>query len=297
MRRACGASNATLMLLHLMLAALAGSMVVPALPRPPRPLPAEPWGLRLALTEREGEMRVLWNTEQPTAESCVQLILEDQDSGRSGMLVDVASSISSAITIVRRRLAAADALGVANGRAVICGSSRALWEPSTNASAGAVHNVLLSGLHPGRRYAYRVGSDPEAAWSAWWAFRARRAPVQFTPSAPLRLLLAGDLGVANARCLPALVEEAAAGDHDAFLLVRQDPGQSCCHRRRRHCPPHSAACALRDAWAHPFAAAHAPGGRPGLRPGRPRRPPRLAVLGGSAALGRTPALPGAARQP
>lgn len=182
-----------------------------------------PQQLRLTFGDREDQMLVMWSTLDTTSESCVQLSAAAQGAARSAEAASgggQAAAVGGAAAAAHRRLAAAPgAQAPPAASTVACGSSQPFWEPALNATSQHVHSVLLSGLAPGANYAYRVGSAPEAAWSAWWAFRARRAAAQFGPGAPARLLVAGDMGDLNSRVLPGLAADAAGGGYDAFLLV------------------------------------------------------------------------------
>jgi hypothetical protein len=78
--------------------------------------------------------------------------------------------------------------------------------------------ATMTGLTPGATYFYRVG-DPLDGWGAVNSFVATRDPASFTPDAPLRIALFGDLGWYYAQALPYLQTEAASGAMDLFVHV------------------------------------------------------------------------------
>ena len=78
------------------------------------------------------------------------------------------------------------------------------------------HLATMEGLTPGAEYFFRVGV-PLDGWSAVSSFRASRASSDISPSAPMRLLLFGDLGWTNAQALSYLQDEAAASYFDAVI--------------------------------------------------------------------------------
>ena len=80
------------------------------------------------------------------------------------------------------------------------------------------HFATLTGLEPGQVYHYRVGA-PLDGWSAIASFRASRSRESVSESAPLALLLFGDMGWTNAQALSYLQDEAAAAHVDLLMCL------------------------------------------------------------------------------
>jgi len=101
------------------------------------------------------------------------------------------------------------------------GASRAFVDGGVQKLVRYMHFTTLRGLRAGAAYAYRVGcsgllhdepaffsktspaeenSPPKnAAWSRWFAFRAKRSAAQVTPSSPLKMLAWCDVGHLESR--------------------------------------------------------------------------------------------------
>ena len=119
------------------------------------------------------------------------------------------------------------------GGSTACGSSFPFVEPGSGAVSQHVHKVVLRSLVPGERYRYRCGSAASGGgdgcgWSAWRSFTAKRRHLSSSSGGgsgsqqhSAQLLVVGDMGALNARCLPDLVGE-VQGDGDLDLLVGVD---------------------------------------------------------------------------
>lgn len=80
------------------------------------------------------------------------------------------------------------------------------------------HLATMTGLVPGTTYFYRVGDDLDG-WSSVFSFVATRAAASFTPEAPLRIGVVGDMGWTNAQALPYLQSDTARGSFDLVIHV------------------------------------------------------------------------------
>lgn len=114
---------------------------------PPRPHPARPNQLRLALGDGGGELAVLWSTEGPTNDSCVQLepVATDAAAGPEGpsrglarpLLLRSSSSLDEDTAPLRPEAAGEAATSsqlqpAVEGITTVCGGrSDAFVEPST----------------------------------------------------------------------------------------------------------------------------------------------------------------------
>ncbi|PAA49848.1 hypothetical protein BOX15_Mlig013810g3 [Macrostomum lignano] len=76
-----------------------------------------------------------------------------------------------------------------------------------------IHRAVMSGLRPGQRYVYRVGS--ELGWSDVFLFTATKSGSDW----PARFAVYGDMGNTNGKSIPFLQKEAQSGDFDMVLHV------------------------------------------------------------------------------
>ncbi|XP_019627335.1 PREDICTED: acid phosphatase type 7-like [Branchiostoma belcheri] len=80
-------------------------------------------------------------------------------------------------------------------------------------NAQYIHRVVMTGLKPGFRYIYHVGS--EESWSAIYSFTAVQDDTNWSP----RFAVYGDLGYENAQSVARLTKEVQRGMYDAILHV------------------------------------------------------------------------------
>lgn len=174
-----------------------------------------PEAVRLALGDAAGRVTVMWHTQLPTAESCLQFqVLAAQDPAEQtpsssssdgpaasrrqrfvGPLLPGQTArgdgggASSAHGAAKRLLGAAEAAHAEppgpEDVQTECGGSTPFIEPATGQPSLHLHTVALQGLPPGQAVRYRCGSA-DGGWSDWRVFRAPRAPWQFGPDAPVR---------------------------------------------------------------------------------------------------------------
>lgn len=180
-----------------------------------------PEGVRLALSGTAGEVTVMWNTQLPTAESCVQWLalatppqaaqgpssmLSEQRAGgeqqhiAGPLLPEHAGNCNGdrggngGCATAKRLLRAGAAAGADDakqpgpGVQTACGGSRPYIEPSTGQPSLQLHMAAVVGLPPGQAVRYRCGSA-DGGWSSWRVFLAPRAAEQFGPDAPVSVQL------------------------------------------------------------------------------------------------------------
>ena len=209
----------------------------------------DPEGLRLSLGDADDEIVVMWSTRLPTRQSCVQYqrepLLRPQlqrrrrrhGAWRVGPHSSGGSDSSGSAAARRLQM---DPVGAETlGGSTACGSSFPFVEPGSGAVSQHVHKVVLRSLVPGERYRYRCGSAASGGgdgcgWSAWRSFTAKRRHLSSSSGGgsgsqqhSAQLLVVGDMGALNARCLPDLVGEVQGsggiggegGGYDALLHV------------------------------------------------------------------------------
>lgn len=79
-----------------------------------------------------------------------------------------------------------------------------------------VYRAVMSPLVPGDSYSYRVG-DPVSGWSAVFSFVAKRAGG--AAGDPMRFVVYGDMGDANAQSMASVATEVVEGRVDAIVHV------------------------------------------------------------------------------
>lgn len=136
-----------------------------------------PRGVHLSLGSNDDEMVVTWQTHGPTEYSTVEY-------GQAG---------EGAAVSLR-----------ANG------TQRAFVDGGPGKTERFIHVVVLTGLEPGAKYEYRVGSLD--TWSEMFFFFAKRSPAQIAAGPPVRMIAWCDVGVEESDQILALIKAEVHGD-------------------------------------------------------------------------------------
>lgn len=97
----------------------------------------------------------------------------------------------------------------------VMGTSSVFEVPGTLNRTEYIHRVLFSGLKPGSKYIYRVGSKTEDVWSDSFIFQAMKAGSDWSP----HIALYGDFGYSNHQSLQRLMIDKKSDMYDAIFHV------------------------------------------------------------------------------
>lgn len=159
--------------------------------------PTTPSQVHLAYGGKDS-LVVSWSTRRQTADSLVELSLQNVSRTASGIAV-------------RQQIAA----HVSYWPAQANGTSQIFIDGGVEGYAQVLHRVTIGGLQAGALYVYRCGSS-DGGWSEVFTFVAKRSKQQLAQHVT-RLLLFGDMGVVNSQIMPDILADVQQNFYDAVL--------------------------------------------------------------------------------